>query len=212
MEGSATYVEKRYQRQYVPNTTEPIAASYRNSMSSMKSGYATYFFGARYVNAIVDAPADVNAVYENPPQTTEELIHRLPPGSEPPAALTVTVEADEANTERWQMGELFVRTTFGTGLNESEAAKLADGWGNDQKIRFGPDNDPNFAWVLRWDDPANATEFENGVDAYLDATDVPEAIRVERVAPEMVVVFAGNESFVTEATASGDNSTVTVAA
>jgi hypothetical protein len=212
MEGSATYVEKRYQRQYVPNTTESIAATYRNSTSTFKSGYATYYFGARYVNATVDAPADVNAVYENPPKTTEELIHRLPPGSEPPAELTVTVDADEETTERQQMGELFVRTTFGTGLNESAAATLADGWGNDQKIRFGPDTDPNFAWVLRWDDPANATEFENGVDAYLDATDVPGAIRVERVAPEIVVLFAGTESFVGEATASGDNSTVMVAA
>lgn len=64
--------------------------------------------------------------------------------------------------------------------------------------------------MLRWDDTANATEFENGVAAYLEQTDTPGPVRVDRVAPETTVLFAGDESFVQDAAASGDNSTVTV--
>jgi hypothetical protein len=116
------------------------------------------------------------------------------------------------HTNRRQFGELFVRSLFGTGLNESAAAELADGWGNDRQLEFEGTNSTGFAWVLRWDDAANATEFENGVATYLEQTDTPGPVRVDRVAPETTVLFAGDESFVQNATASGGNSTVTVTA
>lgn len=212
LEGSADYVETRYRRQYLPDSSGAIEDRYRNAATTAKRVLAPYYFGARYVNATVESPTDLDAVYESPPQTTEELIHRLPPGSEQPAALDVSVATDVEHTNRRQFGELFVRSLFGTGLNESAAAELADGWGNDRQLEFEGTNSTGFAWVLRWDDAANATEFENGVATYLEQTDTPGPVRVDRVAPETTVLFAGDESFVQNATASGGNSTVTVTA
>lgn len=212
LEGTAVYVEKRYRSQYLPNTTASIGDRYRNATSTAKRVLAPYYFGSRYVNATVDSPTELDTVYESPPQTTEELIHRLPPGSEQPAELEVDVATEVEHTNRGRFGELVVRSLFGTGLNESAASELADGWGNDRQIQFGGTEPTGFAWVLRWDDSANATEFENGVTAYLEETDTPGPVRIDRVAPETTVLFAGDESFVEDAAATGDNSTVTVTA
>lgn len=117
LEGSADYVETRYRRQYLPDSAGAIEDRYRNATSTAKRVLAPYYFGARYVNATVESPTALDAVYESPPQTTEELIHRLPPGSEQPAPLDVSVATDLEHTNRGQFGELFARSLFGTGLN-----------------------------------------------------------------------------------------------
>ncbi|MFB6271007.1 MAG: hypothetical protein ABEH83_13770, partial [Halobacterium sp.] len=212
LEGSAEYVERLYERQYVDANRSSVERWYLEETTVAKQFVARYYFGMRYVNATVAGPAELDTVYEDPPRTTEELIHRLEPGSEPPAPLSVSVEAQRNTTRRGPFGELYVRTLFGTALDEPAAADLADGWGNDTRVRFGSGNESDYAWVLRWDDAANATEFERGVESYLDARDPQGTVRVERVAPETTVLFVGDESFVNNATASGGNATVTVAA
>lgn len=210
-EGSAQYVDARYREQYMTNASEAFDLRYLNSETAAKQFLARYHFGAQYVNATIDSPKNLEWVYENPPRTSEELLHVLEPGSEPPANLSVAVETDRQHETQGRFGELFIRTTFGTAVNESVAARTADGWGNDQRVAIGSGNDTEYAWVLRWDDAANATEFEQGVNAYLDARDgLNASVRVERVAPETTVLFVGSESFVSDATASGTNETVTV--
>lgn len=214
IEGAAEYVETRYARRHLGFDGDRTRTQYLNATSTSKRLIAPYYLGARYVNATVDGPDELGAVYESPPRTTEELLHGLEPGSEPPAALRVSADADRRVEQSGPYGELAVRTLFGTALDEPGAAALADGWGNDTRLGFGSPEDgerSDFAWVLRWDDAANATEFENGVAAYLDAREPNASVRVDRVAPETTVVFAGEKSFVADATASGENETVTIA-
>lgn len=213
IEGAAEYVEQRYAREHLGTDGDPTREQYLNATSTAKRLLAPYYLGTVYVNATVDGPGELETVYEQPPQTTEELLHGLVPGSEPPAPLSVSVDTDRRVQRSGPYGELYVRTLFGTALDEPAAARLADGWGNDTRLEFEGSADGklgDYAWVLRWDDAANATEFENGVSDYLDARDPNASVRTERVAPETTVLFAGSKSFVAEASASGENATVTV--
>jgi len=213
MEGAAEYVERRYGSRYLDVTSDSTVEWYYSASTAAKQFAARYYFGSRYVNSTIDDPVNLDTVYENPPRTTEELLHGLEPGSEPPSDLNATTNTERETERSGPYGELYVRTLFGTALNESAAARLADGWGNDTRFRFGGgggDERGDFAWVLRWDDAANATEFENGVTDYLEARNPNASVRIERVGPETTVLFVGDESFVAAASASDENASVTV--
>ncbi|WP_232686333.1 hypothetical protein [Halobacterium zhouii] len=213
VEGSATYVARQYERQYTTSTPRNLGQWYRNGSTTAKISVAPTYFGWRYLNATTESPEGLQRVYENPPRTTEELIHALPPDSEPPADLSVSVETDRQNQTTKRLGELHLRALLGTAVNESVAARAADGWGNDRRVAIGSGNETDYAWVHRWDDAANATEFEQGVNDYLAARGgLNASVRVSRVAPETTVLFVGSEAFVADVTASGTNETVTVRA
>lgn len=73
--------------------------------------------------------------------------------------------------------------------------------------------------MLRWDSPAEADEFHAAMTDYLDArgertdgrwTDGTEQFALQRVGDETVVVLAGPEAFVANASADGESDAVTV--
>lgn len=104
VEGAAVYIEDAYWQQYIQNGTRPsqdVAASYQQATGRQRYVLSAHHFGYRYVNATVESPKAVPTVYEQPPQTTEELIHQSPPGSEPPVPLSV-VHAPRSDKQRWE--------------------------------------------------------------------------------------------------------------
>ncbi len=236
IEGGAVYTEAVYQRRYLDaNRTriDSLRASYRNQSDIARISFGLYYFGARYVERRVDSPGETWEIYENPPRTTEELLHNLPPGSEPVADLTVTDAADDGWESRPRQatsyGELFLRGTLATSLNESVAARGADGWGNDRRLVFENDStgESGYAWALRWDDTANATEFERVFGTYLNRTANRTTLsvggetvrgwrtenatyRLLRVSDRTTVLLVGSEQFVGNASVTGDGGDVTV--
>ncbi len=237
IEGTAMYVQTGYWQRYLDTESSPsrnITLAYRNASNGAASfGLAPYRFGQRYVRARANSTADLAQVYADPPRTSEQVIHRLGRDEELPADLSVETETGDGweldRPSRTRMGELFIRVSLGTELSESRAAAGADGWGNDVRIAFDRDGVRGFAWTLRWDDPANATEFtgafrdwlvsRDDVDRTTTAIDGDETTiwesdrgvyRIQRVSDETVVVFLGDETFVESATASGTDSEVTV--
>lgn len=223
VEGSASYVALAYATAYTNRTRAGVLAEndyYRNASPAGKYAWAPYHFGRQYVAARADSPADHWRLYENPPRTTEEVIHGLAPGSEPPAPLSVTVETDDWTVaDRETRGEMFARVVLTSELAESRAARGADGWGNDELVMLEDGDRRAFAWTLRWDDEANATEFVDAFGAAMDArgsrtdgvwTVNGTAIRLERVSAETVVVATGPASFVESLTVDATDGNVTV--
>lgn len=225
IEGGAEYVEDVYARRYQDHSS--LAATrraYRNGAAFQKWALAPYYFGAQYVRSRVSSPRELSSVYANPPTTTEQVLHDYPPGAEPAKTLSVTVD----ETGEWRArppgrkGELFVRVALTTELGETHAARAAAGWGNDALVRFRRTprgRDAGYAWVLRWDDSTNATEFRHAFETMLDrqATRTDSgwrrddtAYRVERVSDETVAVLAGHPQFAANVAAEGSRDDVAI--
>jgi hypothetical protein len=226
IEGAATYATERYRRQHVPGAPSRVGnqmADYRRSENPGRQFLvAPYAFGGRYLKDRFDSAANLSAVYESPPKTTETLIHGYAPGAEPPVPLSVSANGSEwfAVDSGDRVGELSTRIALRTETNETAAAAAADGWGNDRLIEFRYEERTGYAWVLRWDDAANATEFADHFGTYLDArateadglwrTGGDTAFRFVRTSERTTVVVFGAPEFVRGASASGGaNVTVT---
>lgn len=232
-EGTAEWVQWEYERRYIDSDATPQAdstRSYRNLTAGRKLSFAPYHYGALYVEKRIDDPAQLQRVYQNPPRTTEELLHGLPPGSEPVAELTVLdgrsddwgVVPDSRDTK----GELFLRVAFTSALNRSAAARAADGWGADTQLELtAPDSDgAGYAWVHRWDDAANASEFDRLAREFLNRTadervatadgvvwrTANTTYRFVRLSDRTTAFLVGPSDFVRNATLSQNGTTVTV--
>lgn len=225
IEGGASYAAVEYMLRHSDHSRQEIVDAtdeYRNASPAGKYAWAPYHFGQQYVASQVDSPAEHWCVYQNPPETTEELIHGLEPGSEPVRPLTVTVDAQQwTEGSRETRGEMFVRVVLAAELAEQRAATGADGWGNDELVHLESGEQSGFVWAIRWDEASDADEFRETFGAAMDARNTTAngdgrwttngtAIGVERVGPETTVVVAGPESFVTSVEASGGNESVTV--
>ncbi|NHN60621.1 MULTISPECIES: hypothetical protein [Halorussus] len=231
LEGAAVVATDAYLRRYVPGdrlNSEFYTEYDRRLAPGSRQQYANlrYIAGHRYVAGRVDSPDRLAAVYERPPRTGEQVLHGYPPGVEPARPLPVSVNAAGSAWRRAgtdTLGEPFVRVALRNGLNESRAARGAAGWGNDTLYTFRrATGDASYAWALRWDDPANASEFAAAFAASLDAR-APAAngtwtvdgatMDVRSPGEEWTVVLAGSDGFVrgTDLTVEEGNLSVAVA-
>jgi hypothetical protein len=213
-EGAATLYQDRYDREYLPSVRPALAGEldqYRNASAYNRLVIAPYALGGEYVEDRVAAGESLESIHHDPPTSTEQLLHRT---GDPIAPLNVTTnpEVEWAVVGEDTQGELFLRIVLRTELNRSAAVDAAHGWGNDRRITYDFGSETGTAWVLRWDDTANATEFERHFREYLAAKATKEdgvwrqddgdaTYRLRRVSDETVAVFLGDESFVRAANA-----------
>ena len=226
-EGGATYVTDQYTRRYLPQLrleSEQVRSWYADASPATKLRLAYYRFGSRYIDQRLSSPTNFSSVYATPPNTTEQLIHGLARNAEPPTALPVVSGNDTgqwARSSEDRLGELSVRVILDTYLSEQQAADAAAGWGNDHLLQYSNQNvsQSGFVWVLRWDNTWNATQFETAFEQYLDSRatltndiwmDETVALRIERVDERTLAVFVGPRSFVTNATANGDDGEICI--
>ncbi|MFC7194987.1 hypothetical protein ACFQL4_10520 [Halosimplex aquaticum] len=97
-EGAAVYAAQTYGERYGASYDGKTPVELRRCLyervgDADREWIGQYYFGARYYQQRVDSPADFSTVYRSPPRTTEQLIHGLEPGAEPPATLSVAVES-----------------------------------------------------------------------------------------------------------------------
>lgn len=224
LEGAASYVESAYARTYYGANTSVNATAWARASPRVKYGAGPYYYGERYVAGRVDSPANLSVVYENPPRTTEQLLHGYAPDEEPMRPLSVGGAPDD----RWHWtastvkGEMFLRTTLDAGLGYDRARNASTGWGADRLLTFADreGNATGYAWAVRWDDAGEADEYRAALRDYLaergDATAgdrwrVGEyAFRVASTGDETVVLLTGAPAFVDGATVNGSDASVTV--
>jgi hypothetical protein len=249
IEGAAVFVAETYDRRYLAGDWASITTTerYRSASAGVKYSISRYYFGHRYLRHRYDSARNLSAVYDDPPRTTEQLVHNDTDGSEVPKELALSVEPGENRTpgRTNTYGELFARIALGTELNESRAADAAAGWGADRLVPVDGENGTrSYVWTTRWDLPSEADEFAAATESYFrsraersaasvgaradgatgmevnrSATDSPTVwrdgelfFRTVRTSDESVVLLAGTESFVRDASAFGTNASVSVVA
>ncbi|MEF8757850.1 MAG: hypothetical protein V5A33_06405 [Halobacteriales archaeon] len=227
-EGAAVWIETAYVDRHVPNGTSGIDRTERvydlyPRGSLGRYGMAQYVFGYRYVRSRVDDPAALGAVYEQPPRTSEQVLHGLPRGTEPPAPLSVAIDGGGtryAGDAADRLGEAFVRAALENGVATDRAAAAATGWGDDRLAFVRRDGDVHFVWVLRWDEAANATAFATAARELLDTRGnrteggwIVDGTRTElrRPTANTTVLVAGTEAFVRGVTVTTEGAAVTIA-
>ncbi|WP_161973142.1 hypothetical protein [Halostella litorea] len=216
VEGGAVYVTDVYAERFQNRTvyqSSVVERRYERGPSGNRYLWAPYHFGYQYVEETIDAPAGLSDVYEDYPETTEQLIHGYGPDEEPPAALEVADETDGwYRTDADTKGELVTRIVLRDVLSRERAAAAAAGWGNDRVHVYdhARRDASGVAWTLRMDDAAEATEAVDAFEAYA-ARQSAAAYRVERVTPRTLVVFGGDEAFVENAHAAGSDGEISVA-
>lgn len=226
VEGAAVWVTDAYTRRHQPANvslqSDRMAHLYRNGSVGTRYFLARYHFGYRGIDQRIDSPDQLRALYATDvPNTTEQFLHGYGPAEEPPRRFAIDFPgetsrdflAEASEDQGWRidgpqdedvMGELFIRVALSRNLSFERAADAADGWGYDRLVAYERNDTAGYVWVTRWDDAANATAFENAFETYADrrSTGPEQTFRVDRVAPEFVVVYSGPLSFVERASAS----------
>lgn len=150
-EGSAVYVAEAYAQEYDLQweTGTPFAIReclWEQSRNGMQENSGIYHFGGQYFDERLDDPAELPTVYQDAPNTTEQIIHGETPASEPAAPLDVQ-GADDEDWERSRGfdaigGELTVRTWLRTALPADRVDEAASGWGNDVLLVRDDEREP----------------------------------------------------------------------
>lgn len=220
-EGAAVWATDQYVDRHLDGATSQstvMADQYERASVGSRFALARYHLGATGVDRHLDDPAALRDLYRPPiPNTTEQVIHGYRPGEEPmdPVAVDASagdgwapVDADDED----RLGELFVRVALSKELSLNESASAAAGWGYDRLVAYEREDAAAFAWVTRWDDSANASEFAAAFETYADRRNTSDsrAFGVERAGDEVVVVYSGPRAFVDAASTDADGETVRV--
>ncbi len=119
---------------------------------------APYIYGTLFVNALrrEGGWAAVNAAWDQPPTTSEQILHLDKWKAHEPAIVIApppfaTLGAGWAVTDEDSEGELGVRLAFEEWMGDKTAAELSVGWGGDRGVLLRNGDKAAFAWRLRWD-------------------------------------------------------------
>lgn len=225
IEGSAVYATNSYAASRddpTLNDSRDDVRAYRSRSGGLRLTISRYIAGERYVDALVDAPSELEPVLTDPPTATEGVLH--PARNVSLGDLSVATEGSanwrvrdghyESGADR--RGELYLREILRLELDRATADAAANGWDNDRSLTFADSDGTGtaVAWTLRWESATEADEFAAAFDRFAErrAANASLAFASERVAPETVTVFAGNETFVDGAAATGTNESVRIAA
>lgn len=219
VEGVAVWVTHHYAEAHLPNATRTAAvrtAAWRRGPPAAARVAAPYHFGERYVASAVGEPSVLRETDLPRPTTTEQLLHDHAAAGEPPADLSLAVDAGPyAVVESDVQGELATRVVLRAGVGRETARDAAAGWAADRLRRVGLDGsgeEAGYVWAHRWDTGGDAAEFAAAMEHFVDnrtAAD-PGDVRVVRASDETTVVFVGQPGFVERATADGSVDAVDV--
>ncbi|CCQ34572.1 membrane lipoprotein [Halorhabdus tiamatea SARL4B] len=210
--GGAAFAADAYAEQYGLSVDSPVREWGFGWLESPRFARAGIAAGEAYARSTARSPGDLRRVYVEPPNTTEQLLHGFPPGSETPRPLDVTVagDTDWTRTATEQFGELGIRTVLSSRLDADVADRAARGWGNDRLLAFEDGAATGVVWATTWDQASYAEQFAAAFDAYAGAGDTLQATAIERPGAKTVVVAAGHPSFVDGVSLAGENASVSI--
>jgi len=232
VEGSASFFESEYQRRYMddPDAMRNFSAWSNSSAYTMKQ-LGPYVAGSHYTRWYLNGSTeDFEKIYDEPPKSMEQILHKYEPDEELPKNLSVRgeVSSDWATPSAPETkGELFLRSALRSGVSGPKAADGAAGWGQDGAITFQNTSFSSagnykygYGWAIRFDNATEAQEFRTVFQEWLESKGPEEngvyvqsdgrTFRMVQVSEETVVVLAGNEAFTRRATVSGNTTHVVI--
>ena len=122
-----------------------------------------YRYGVEFVKALYELGGwnAVEEAYENPPNTTEQIMHPEKYFAQEDAqtveAPSITGEWNKTKTDRF--GEYFIQVMLDNWISTDDAEQAAEGWGGDIINYYEKDDDFLFTWNIAWDSRDDAHEF-----------------------------------------------------
>ena len=209
VEGDANLVDDRYERRCEaewdclrPRVSGADAAGNATPADLHMGLYLLEYFpyaeGQSYVESIRERDGwdGVTAAYEDPPVSTEQVIHGRDAEGPPPLDLPDRSAADWERVRRSDggesatVGERGLATMFAYTLYDDRDGSLVDrsafvrrtggnvsldydleysnGWGNDLLYAYENGDDTGYVWRIRWDDEEDARTFVRGYERLLD--------------------------------------------
>jgi len=108
----------------------------------------------------------VNAAYDAPPASTEQILHPEKYPADAPVTLRVPPEvAPRAGARRIfddVLGERGVRALFRRNAGRDEADAIAEGWDGDRAVVWDADGRLSLLWTTAWDTEEDARAFAAG--------------------------------------------------
>ncbi len=194
IEGDATLSEFTWFQGFATQTDQQQIVDYYNSLSSPVYNTAPAFLkddfvfpynqGLSFVQHFFDQGGweAVDALYKNPPVSTEQILHpELYPSDTPIKVdlpdLTTTLGDGWREVRRNQMGEWYTYLILAQAadeharLDDGTAKAAAAGWGGDEYLVLHNDSTNQTAFVMKtvWDTSGDATEFANAMQIYGNA-------------------------------------------
>lgn len=215
VEGVAVYATNAYIERYGLET-EPNSQLYQDLRPSITDGSIgqfsndAYISGYRYVLRQTSSPTAIASLFQNSPNTSEQVLHPSRPSAESPSALSIR----STDSGGWRaigqdtLGEAFIRTILDRTHSFDRASNAATGWGNDSLVIFRHPNRTNasYGWVLRWDDRENASQFHDAITTHFASlrdgssdTDIASdqtQVSIQRVDDRTLIVLIGPAGFI----------------
>jgi len=188
IEGDATMSEYTWFQNYATSQDQQQVIDYYNSLKSPVYDSAPAFLkddfvfpynqGLTFVQAIHDQGgwSAVDAVYNNPPVSTEQILHPTLYPSDIPIPvdlpdLTSALGDGWREVSRNQMGEWYTYLILARGVNsnarldDKTAQAAAAGWGGDEYLVLHNDSTSSTAFVMKtvWDTTNDATGFSSAL-------------------------------------------------
>ncbi len=144
----------------------------------------------------------VDAAYEDPPQSTEQVLHpdrylqrEAPDEVRIPTGVAASLGAGWSEAGQDTLGELVLRIWLREGeATVPDARAAAAGWGGDRLVLLrGPADAVAVGLVTAWDTPADAVEFATSAEAAVSKLD-PDGVVVHDAGSAIVVVALGERA------------------
>lgn len=191
IEGDATFVELQWVQEQATRTDIQELQQFYRSLETpvydsaplfLKQDFLfPYMQGLEFVQYLFERGGwvEVNQAFQNPPVSTEQILHPERYPSDKPVEVTLP-DIDEVLGEGWQqvdqgvMGEWYTFLILAHGLDpqarleESYAQSAAQGWGGDAyAVYYQPDNGALVMILYAlWESPQEAQEFSSAFQDY----------------------------------------------
>lgn len=112
----------------------------------------------------------VNALYSDPPESTEQVLHpeKYRAGEEPVnVTMDITVKGMDLGV-RDRLGEYMLYLMFHHYVNRTISYEAAEGWGGDLFHYYSNSTDHLSVYKIRWDSNEDAVEFSQTYDTWVD--------------------------------------------